>query len=141
MFIHSNNDHNLDLKNVNLLRNYYRSQVQYGRGVPDIYSGSSLQIGHGFGDILSSITKFAKPFLKKGLKKLGKSALNTGANILGDVIDGKNFKNSAKKRTAQQFEKLKHESVQNLKNVLGGKIAIPPTIKKRKTNIKKVKKK
>lgn len=147
MIVPTNRILNSDLKHVNLLKNYYRSQIQYGRGMPDIYDGSSLQVGHGFGDILSTISKYTKPFIKplikKGVKKLGKSAVNTGANILEDIIDGKNLKNSAKKRTAEQFEKLKKESVQSIKNVLGGNITMPPALKKRKinnTNKKKIKK-
>ena len=36
--------------------------------------------------------------VKSGAKSLGKIALNTGANVLGDVISGRNFKESLKSR-------------------------------------------
>jgi hypothetical protein len=38
------------------------------------------------------------PLLKKGAKTLGREALKTGLNIVGDVVQGKYIKQAAKSR-------------------------------------------
>ena len=44
------------------------------------------QRGHGLGNMLRSLTKFAIPFLKKGAKAVGKQAMKTGMNIAQEVM-------------------------------------------------------
>ena len=41
------------------------------------------------------------PTVKSGAKALGKIGLNTGVNLLGDVLSGKNLKTAAKARARE----------------------------------------
>ena len=127
-----------------IVRRYYNNQIQTGYGSPDFFRASSLQRGHGLGDVIKTAFKFGKPLLKnifnaakptikKGARKLGASAIKTGAQIAGDLIQGRNFKDSAKKRTGREFEKLKRQSINTIQKVLRP----PLSPKKRKTRVKK----
>jgi hypothetical protein len=73
----------------------YRNQR--GRGMP-VFVGPYSQRGHGLGGILGSMGKMAMPLLKQVGKHAAKLALSTGANLLGDVFQGRNFKDSLKAR-------------------------------------------
>lgn len=86
--------------------NYYKNQV--GTGMP-IFIGSRNQRGHGLGSVLSGLFRSAAPILKKGLSTLGKSALKTGISIAGDVLEGKNAKESARLRASQGIKNLARE--------------------------------
>jgi hypothetical protein len=61
-----------------------------------VFEGSTIQRGHGIGDVLRGLAKSTLPLLKQGGKMLGKQLLSTGANIVKDAIDGKNFADSAR---------------------------------------------
>ena len=58
--------HPLDCKK--LYEEYYLHQT--GRGMA-AFTGAWYQRGHGLGNMLRSLTKFAMPFLKKGSKGSG----------------------------------------------------------------------
>ena len=131
--------------NDSLMRKYYQHQIQTGHGSVDYYRGSTLQKGHGFGDIikaalrlgkplLKTAFKASKPLLKKGAKRLGKAALSTGSSVVNDLLQGENFKKSIKKRSGRQFEKLKRESINSIQNVLRPPLSTmrKPTKKSRK---------
>ena len=126
------------------MKKYYQNQIQTGQGSVDYYSGSTLQHGEGFGDIfkaafkigkplLKSALKATKPLLKKSAKRLGKAALNTGTSVLGDVLEGKNLKASIKKRSGNEFEKLKNDGINSIQSVLRPPVRNP---KKSKNPIK-----
>jgi hypothetical protein len=53
------------------------------------------QRGHGLGSIFGGLFKAAMPLLKKGAETLEREALKTGLNIAGDVIQGRNIKQTA----------------------------------------------
>lgn len=91
-------------------RNYYVNQVGSGTSGIPIYVGSRHQRGHGLGNILSSLFKSAAPVLKRGLTSLGKSALQTGISIAGDVLSGKDAKESAKSRAVEGIKSLAREA-------------------------------
>ena len=83
--------------------NHYVSQSG-GGGIP-IFYGRRTQAGHGLGNIFSSLGRVALPFVqslmphfKSAAKYLGKKALDTGMNIVGDVISGRDIKESATER-------------------------------------------
>ena len=129
-------------KDLSLMTAYYRRQIQTGKGTLDIYNASTLQRGHGLGDIikgalklgkplLRSAFKAAKPLLKKGAKRVGKAALSSGSAVLGDLLEGKNLKKSVKKRTGREFEKLKRDSFKNIQSVLR-----PPLTPKKSARVK-----
>ena len=79
--------------------NYYTNQV--GSGMP-IYVGSRNQRGHGLGNVLGGLFKSVAPVLKKGLQTVARS----GLALVGDVLDGKNLKDSAKSRAAQGIRQI-----------------------------------
>ena len=127
-------------KNQNsFMKKYYQNQIQTGQGSVDYYSGSTLQHGEGFGDVFKAafkigkpLLKFAlkatKPFLKKGAKRLGKAALKTGSSVISDVLEGKNLKSSIKKRSGNEFERLKNDGINTIQSVLR-----PPVRNSKKT--------
>ena len=78
-----------------MYEDYYAQQS--GSGLP-IFVGGRGQRGHGIGSVLSGLFRSAVPFLKRGMKFLGKQALKTGAEIASDVADGKDFAESARQR-------------------------------------------
>jgi hypothetical protein len=73
--------------------NYYVNQVGRGFGV---FEGSTIQHGHGIGSLLRGLANSTLPLLKQGAKMVGKQLLNTGAGIVRDVIDGRNFGESTR---------------------------------------------
>jgi len=84
-----------------MYEDYYMTQS--GSGLP-IFKGARGQRGHGLGSILSGFFRSPVPFLKRGLKFLGKQALRTGAEIATDVADGKDPAESAKHRVGERIK-------------------------------------
>ena len=78
--------------------NYYVNQAGRGFGV---FEGSTIQRGHGIGNLLRGLAKSTLPLLKQGEKRLGKQLLNTGVGIVKDVMDGRNFSDSARENFKQ----------------------------------------
>lgn len=87
----------------------YRQQVipfiQRGDGDISVYRGKYPygQGGNGEGGIFRSLFRTSTPFLKKTAKKVGKRMLNTGLDtgmqIVQDVMNGEPLKEAAKSRT------------------------------------------
>ena len=86
-----------------LYEEYYLNQT--GRGMA-AFTGARYQRGHGLGNMLRSLTKFAIPFLKKGAKAVGKQAMKTGMNIAQEVLLGQNIKKAAKRHLSQGLTEL-----------------------------------
>ena len=86
-----------------LYEEYYLNQT--GRGMA-AFTGARYQRGHGLGNILRSVTKFALPFLKKGAKAVDKQAMKTGMNIAQEVMLGQNIKKAAKRHFSQGLTEL-----------------------------------
>ena len=87
-----NNPHNA-WEDYNLQAFPEESSLQRGGNVP-FYHGPVLQRGYGIGSIFKSVARSVMP----SLKEIGKSALNTGLEVLQDVAKGENIKTAAKKR-------------------------------------------
>ena len=87
----------------------YQQQVipflQRGKGDISIFGGKHPygQGGNGLGGMFRSLFRTATPFLKTTAKKVGKrlldTGLNTGMQIVQDVINGQPVKKAAKSRT------------------------------------------
>ena len=77
---------------------YYIHQA--GKGYP-VFAGRRYQRGHGFGSIFGGLFKAAMPLLKRGAKTLGREALQTGLNIAGDVVQGRNIKQAGSRSTIE----------------------------------------
>lgn len=67
----------------------------------NVYAGGEIQKGHGIGNILTGLFQRAVPLLKKGAASLGKTAIQTGVNVLNDGLQGKNLKASLKQNAKQ----------------------------------------
>ena len=86
----------------------YRSHVvpftQLGKGNINIFGGSSpySQGGNGLGGMFRGLAKTATPFLKSAAKKVGKRLLKTGVDagmqIVGDVLNRHSLKKAATAR-------------------------------------------
>ena len=72
---------------------YYRHQVGRGSGI-NVYTGGLSQRGHGIGGILSGMLRGATPMFKS----VGKTLLNVGLGTLSDVMSGRKFGESLKRR-------------------------------------------
>jgi hypothetical protein len=78
-----------------LYTDYYVDQA--GNGSLPVFQGVRGQRGHGFGSVLSGLFRSAAPMLKR----IGKTALTTGAQIASDLLGGKSFSESARSRVRQ----------------------------------------
>ena len=85
---------------------YYSNQA--GSGLTG-FQGYRYQRGHGFfGSIFQNI-------LKPLGRYFGKQALKTGVEIGGDMLQGENFKNSAKKRLLSTKDKVMNDAIDRAK--------------------------
>jgi hypothetical protein len=98
---HQHHHHQLNRLTPNDYVNYYVSQS--GNGIP-IYYGARMQRGHGLGQIFGGLFRQAMPMLKRGLSYLGRQAVKTGAQVIGDVIDGQSFGAAAKSRVLDSIK-------------------------------------
>lgn len=95
---------------------YYTDQA--GSGI-SVYRGSHYQKGHGVGSFLSGLFKAALPLFKSGIRTVGKEALLTGANLLQDISENRNVKESTKQRLNEASENLKRKAVDKLNRMAG----------------------
>ena len=96
---------------------YYFGQ-QTGRGM-DFFRGGSWQkgygqTGYGLGGLFRNIARAAMPAVKSGAKALGKIGLNSGVNLLGDVLSGKNLKTAAKARAREGVGMARDQAVRRV---------------------------
>ena len=104
---------------------YYLDQQQ-GNGMP-VFVGGAWQRGHGLtgfgqtgfglGGLFRSMARVVMPMVKSGAKTMGKIALNTGANVLGDVLSGQNVKQAAKFRINEATKNVKKKAVDKLRTI------------------------
>ena len=71
-------------------------------------------MGFGLGSLYRSLARAVMPLVKRGAKALGKSALNTGANVLKDVVAGKDLKQAIKAREKEALTDAKHKAINRL---------------------------
>lgn len=81
----------LDPEKVAYYENFYMNQN--GNGL-SVHKGVLQRGGASIGGLFKGLLKSAMPVVKSA----GKSLLKTGLNVASDVLSGKNFKQSAKKR-------------------------------------------
>lgn len=100
-----------------LLRKYYQDQVRTGRGSNIVYwKGSRMQRGHGIGSIIGKILK--SPIVKKGLKYVAKTGLNTAGDVISQVLDGKSLKDAGRSSVSRQVERQKKKAMNKLKQMV-----------------------
>ena len=109
------------LKRQRRPRQQIRTKVknsQYGLGM-NVFHGSRIQRGYGLGSILGGLFRKALPYLWKGAKYAGKTALRTGANVANDVIDGQNIRASIKARSAQAGKRIANNVTDSILSKVG----------------------
>lgn len=117
----------------------YHQQVipfpQQGRGDISIYGGTHPygQGGNGLGGMFRSLFRTATPFLKTTAKNVGKRLLNTGLEtgmqIVQDVMNGQPLKAAAKSRTKAAGKSLLTGTIDDITQQGRGKRAYKRTIK------------
>ena len=89
---------------------YYYRQA-YGSGSLPVFHGVAIQKGHGLGNLLNAGLRMLLP----GIKSVGKAVLSqgvdTGVNILSDVISGKSATTAAKRRALEGGENLMNRAL------------------------------
>ena len=113
---------------------YYMRQA-HGHGFGPSFSAASLQKGHGLGNILSSAFRTMVPVLKSAGKAVARQGLNTGLNILGDVLGGENIKHASKRRLNEGKDNLIKKAKTSLFSTLP-----PPPLQPKKSNKNKKRK-
>jgi hypothetical protein len=101
----------------------------------NIYRGSPYQRGYGLGGtfrkffrwIVPLVQKHAFPVIESGFKTVGKTALETAADITKDAISGRNIRQAAETRINSAVAQLKERAEKTLRG---------EGIKKRKKNQK-----
>ena len=98
-----------------------------------VFAGQRYQRGHGIGQVLGGLFKrFVVPLVAPYAKNIGKKILGnvakTGMQVVGDVMSGRNVKDS-----------LKHRGLSGIKRTVGDVISQKPPPPK-KTDQKKEKK-
>jgi len=92
--------------NRELYEDYY--SPQNGGEIP-VFVGRKFQRGHGLGSFLGGfIRRLVLPFVKTHGKKMLASAVKTGMQVADDVMEGQNFKESAKRRLPEATKRAVH---------------------------------
>ncbi len=127
---------------------YFNQAKQTGHGLGG-FEGMAYQRGHGlgsfFGRLFRSILPIAKKAGKTVLGKVGKQAMTFGTNVIGDVIEGHNVKQSLKKHGATAGKNLLKKAEKAVFNQSGGRVGkrtvgskvSPVPVKKRRIQKKK----
>lgn len=114
--------------------------TQYG-GTMNVFRGRRLQKGHGIGGVLRGLFRSAMPLIKKGVKSLGKVALETGVQVANDVMAGEKLKSSLKKRSKQAGRTLINRATNVIGQQGGGRKRKNKQTRKRKQSKKRLSRK
>jgi hypothetical protein len=90
---------------------YYMNQAA---GDLPVFVGAASQRGYGLGNVLNSAFRAFMPALKSAGKTILKQGLQTGAQVLGDVVQGKNIKQAFKRRATQGGQRLVNRALDSL---------------------------
>ena len=104
----------------------FYSGPTYGSGSVPVFAGSRRRRrGGGF---LGSLANIAMPMLKGLVKTGAKQAFGLAKDVAGDVMSGKNFKNSL---MTHGWRRAKRVGSEVLGNALGSQISPAPSRKRR----------
>ena len=111
---------------------YYSSPSYYQTGSGLLaFRGGVMQKGYGLGGTFKGKMRSVAPKLKQGLAYVGKRALKSGLESLGDVAVREDLKLSLKKRARQNLGEIFDTKVPIKKKVTEMKISIKRTAKKK----------
>ena len=98
-------------------------------------AGGYGQTGYGLGGLFRNLARRSMPLISTGAKVLGKIALKSGADFLGDVLSGKNVKEAAKARTVEAAHVAKRKAINKVMGQTGSGKHVKRTAKKRKASV------
>lgn len=98
-------------------RRYYLHQA--GTGLP-YFAGRSYQRGNGIGSFFKGLFRAAVPLLKQGARTLGRQALQTGFDIVGDVVSQKPIGEAVRSRLHEAKSNLQTKAENKLNRLLSG---------------------
>lgn len=101
---------------------YYMDQAGGGSNY-DYFKGNIYQKGYGLGGTFKRFFKWIVPIFKRhalpvvhsGLKSVGKEVIASASKIANDVVEGRNFKDSANQNVEASINNLKNKFENNLK--------------------------
>lgn len=99
-------------QNYDIYTEYYLNQA--GSGFSNVYSAPIYQKGYGIGSFLGGLFRTVLPILKKGATVLGSECLNSGKNIISDIVSNQDPEIVIKKRGK--------EAIHNLSRVVADKM-------------------
>jgi len=92
--------------------------LQAGSGIGSYYKGASYQKGRGLGAILG-LVRSAFPIFRAGAKALGQEALRAGLNVVRDIADSKDPRESLKRRAGEAGLGLLGRAEKKIKTMTG----------------------
>lgn len=105
-------------------QDYFNNQIGSGNvfssGINRVYVGSPYQRGHGIGGFLGGLFRKAIPLLSRGLKAMGREALRTGLNVLGDVAQAVPLNESLHRRVKESGGNLKRKAEEKFDALMRG---------------------
>lgn len=105
--------------NANIYKTHYLKQTlgQYGGALPS-FQGVRYQRGYGLGSFLKGLLRSAVPLLKAGVQNIGKTALQTGVNLAGDYMSGRDLKSAVQSRALEGAQELKTKAMRGARSIL-----------------------
>ena len=106
---------------ITLPLQYYSCQVGGGGGVKNDFTGARNQRGRGVGVWLGDLFQYIIPYVKSGVKTVGKETLHAGMHILQDVADGNAlFSDSLRTRAKETGKTLQKKAADKLRRIMQG---------------------
>ena len=118
--------------NHNPYNAYYLAQAG---GSLHVYRGRAYQHGHGLGSFFSGLLRSALPLFKSGARAIGREVVRTGANVLGDIADNRNVKESFKARLGEAGNSLTRRAGDTLHAMAGSGLGNRFTIPRRRGGV------
>ena len=84
------------------------------------FRGARIQRGYGLGNFFKSIARFAIPLVKRGVKAVGKKALETAMGVGQDMLAGKSANQAMIIKGRQAVKDLMKQGINNIKRQAGG---------------------
>jgi hypothetical protein len=84
----------------------YFEGFPYQRGGAAYFEGFPYQRGAGLGSVFGSLFRYLLPILRTAGKEIGREGLAVGARVLGDIAQGKNFRQSVINETSEGLRSL-----------------------------------
>lgn len=82
--------------------------------------GAPYQQGSGIGSFLGGVFRYVLPLLKSSAKTVGKEALSTGLNIVGDIASSKDPRDAVRSRVRESVRNLKRKADDKFEQYMNG---------------------